>query len=185
VKEMSATINIDAPPMDVWSVLTDLSQYPDWNPLFREATGEIAIGKRIRLRSVHPANGRLMTVKPKIVTAEPGVELRWASSLPGIISGEHSFRLSVAEGGTTLVQSEAFRGLLVPFSGKILSRSEASFQSLNEAIKKRVEQNRLLMPLSGLGNMRIKTAAIIEAALLHDAEPADSLFAGDLSMVLV
>jgi hypothetical protein len=38
------------------------------------------------------------------------------------------------------VQSEAFRGLLVPLSGKILSRSEASFQSLNEAIKKRVEQ---------------------------------------------
>jgi hypothetical protein len=72
----------------------------------------------------------------------------------------------------------------VPFSGKILSRAEASFQSLNEAIKKRVEQSRLLMPLSSLSNMRIKTAAIIEAALLHDAEPADSLFAGDLSMVL-
>jgi hypothetical protein len=81
-----------------------------------------------------------MTVKPKIVTAEPGVELRWAASLPGIMSGEHSFRLSAAGGGTTLVQSEAFRGLLVPLSGKILSRSEASFQSLNEAIKKRVEQ---------------------------------------------
>jgi hypothetical protein len=126
--------------MDVWAVLTDLSQYPDWNPLFREATGEIAVGKRLRLRSVHPANGRLMTVKPKIVTAEPGVELRWAASLPGIMSGEHSFRLSAAGGGTTLVQSEAFRGLLVPLSGKILSRSEASFQSLNEAIKKRVEQ---------------------------------------------
>ena len=137
---MSATINVDAPPMDVWAVLTDLSQYPDWNPLFREATGEIAVGKRLRLRSVHPANGRLMTVKPKIVTAEPGVELRWAASLPGIMSGEHSFRLSAAGGGTTLVQSEAFRGLLVPLSGKILSRSEASFQSLNEAIKKRVEQ---------------------------------------------
>jgi hypothetical protein len=139
VKEMSATIEIAAPPQAVWAVLVDLSRYPDWNPVFREAAGEIATGKRIRLRSVHPANGRMMTVKPKIVSADPGTELRWASSLPGIISGEYSFRLTAADGGTRLVQSESFRGLLVPFSGKVLDRVQASFRSLNEAIKKRAE----------------------------------------------
>jgi hypothetical protein len=142
VKEMSATIEIAASPLAVWAVLVDLSRYPDWNPVFREATGEIAAGKRIRLRSVHPANGRMMTVKAKIVSADQGTELRWASSLPGIISGEHSFRLTAAGGGTRLVQSETFRGLLVPFSGKVLARAQASFGSLNEAIKKRAEANR-------------------------------------------
>jgi hypothetical protein len=139
MKAMSAAILIDAPPMDVWAVLTDLSRYPEWNPLFREASGEIAVGERIKLRSVHPANGRMMTVKPKIVTAEAGVELRWASSLPGIISGEHSFALTPVGGGTQVVQSESFAGLLVPLSGKILARAEASFAELNEALKKRVE----------------------------------------------
>ena len=137
MKTMSATIEISAPPLAVWAVLTDLSRYPEWNPLFREAEGEIAAGKRIRLRSVHPASGRLMTVKPRIVTAEPGVELRWTSSLPGIMSGEHAFALSPAGSGTRLDQSENFRGLLVPFSGKILARAEAGFRALNEAIKKR------------------------------------------------
>src|SRR6202042_91660 len=101
-------------------------------PLFLEASGEIAAGKRIRLRSVHPASGRLMTVKPRIVTAEPGVELRWASSLPGIMSGEHTFTLSPAGGGTRLDQSENFRGLLVPFSGTTLARAEASFRALTK-----------------------------------------------------
>jgi hypothetical protein len=139
MKTMSAAILIEAPPMDVWAVLTDLSRYPGWNPLFREASGEIAVGERIKLRSVHPANGRMMTVKPKILTAEAGVELRWASSLPGIISGDHSFALTPAGGGTQLVQSESFRGLLVPLSGKTLARAEASFAELNEALKKRVE----------------------------------------------
>jgi hypothetical protein len=38
-----------------------------------------------------------------------------------------------------VVQSESFRGLLVPLSGKILARAEASFAELNEALKKRVE----------------------------------------------
>ncbi len=139
MKTVSATILIDAPPMDVWTVLTDLSRYPEWNPLFREASGQIAAGARIRLRSVHPANGRMMTVKPKIVTAEAGVELRWAASLPGIMSGEHSFALSPAGSGTQVVQSESFRGLLVPLSGKTLARAEASFAELNEALKKRAE----------------------------------------------
>jgi hypothetical protein len=139
MKTMSATIQIDAPPMTVWAVLTDLGSYPDWNPLFREASGQVAVGSRIRLRSVHPANGRLMTVRPKITAADPGAELRWVAGLPGIISGEHSFALTAAGGGTRLVQSETFRGLLVPFSAKTFARSEVSFASLNEAIKKRAE----------------------------------------------
>jgi hypothetical protein len=139
MKTVSATIHIDAPPEAVWAVLTDLGRYPEWNPLFREASGQVAVGNRIRLRSVQSASGRLMTVKPKITVAEPGAELRWASSLPGIMSGEHSFALTQAGGGTRLVQSETFRGILAAFSGKTLAATEASFRALNEALKKRAE----------------------------------------------
>jgi hypothetical protein len=142
MRTVSATIEIDASPQEVWAILTDLSRYPEWNPLFRSAAGEVTVGKRIALRSVHPANGRTMTVKPKVVAAEPGTELRWTSSLPGIMTGEHSFVLSPANGGTRLVQSETFRGMLVPLAGKTLDRAAASFQALNEALKKRAETSR-------------------------------------------
>jgi hypothetical protein len=136
---MSATIDIGAPPAEVWAVLTDLGSYHEWNPLFVEADGTVAEGQRIRLRSKHPANGRLMTVKPKITVARPGTELRWASNLPGIIGGEHSFTLTQAGSGTRLVQSESFKGLLTKFPGKTFANAEASFQALNEALKKRAE----------------------------------------------
>jgi hypothetical protein len=139
VRTVSATIQIGAPPMAVWAILTDLGRYPEWNPLFLEAAGDIAAGQRIRLTSKQPATGRPMTVQPKIIVAEPGVALRWASSLPGIIGGEHSFELSAADGGTRLIQSESFRGLLVPFSGKTLASTEAAFQALNQALKERAE----------------------------------------------
>lgn len=139
MKTISATIQIDAPPEAVWAVLTDLSSYPEWNPLFREASGQVAVGNRVRLRSVHPANGRMMTVKPKITVADPGAELRWVASLPGIISGEHHFTLTPVDGGTQLEQGETYRGLLAAFSGKTFARAEESFQALNEALKKRVE----------------------------------------------
>jgi hypothetical protein len=123
----------------VWAVLTDLDRYPEWNPLFREASGQVVVGNRITLRSVHPANGRLMTVKPRITAADPGAELRWVASLPGIISGEHRFTLTPEDGGTRVEQSETFGGLLSVFSGKTFTKAEAQFRGLNEALKKRVE----------------------------------------------
>jgi hypothetical protein len=139
VKTVSASIGIDVPPAQVWTVLTDLASYPDWNPLFRAAAGEIAVGATITLKSAHPVGGRIMTVKATILAAEPGAELRWTAGLKGLIGGEHSFALSPAGNGARLVQSETFGGLLVPLSGTVLTRAEASFRDLNEAIKMRAE----------------------------------------------
>jgi hypothetical protein len=139
MRTMSATIDIGAPPMQVWAILTDLASYHEWNPLFVAATGSITVGQRITLRSKHPANGRLMTVKPTITAAEPGTELRWTSSLPGIISGEHTFTLTPTGSGTRVTQSETFRGVLARFSGKTFTNAEGSFQALNQALKERAE----------------------------------------------
>ena len=137
MKTVSATTQIDAPPMAVWAVLTDLRRYPEWNPLFREASGEVAVGSRITLRAVQPANGRLMTVKAKIVAADPGAELRWASALPAIMSGEHSFVLTPLNGGTRLAQTEIYGGLLAATVS--VPRTETIFQAMNDALKQRVE----------------------------------------------
>jgi hypothetical protein len=138
MKMVSATTWIDASPMKVWAILTDLSRYQDWNPFFREAAGEVAVGRRIFLRAC-PAGGRPMKIRPTITAAQAGAELGWAARLPGILSGEHRFTLRPGNGGTLVVQSETFRGLLVPFSGKTLRRAEASFQALNGALKARAE----------------------------------------------
>jgi hypothetical protein len=81
-----------------------------------------------------------MTVKVKVLAAEPGAQLRWVSSLPGIITGEHSFTLTPA-GGTRLVQTETYRGLLARMSAKSISRTKASFEALNQAIKQRAEHD--------------------------------------------
>jgi transposase len=109
------------------------------NPLFREASGQLGAGNKITLKSVHPVNGRTMTVKVSVLAADPARELRWRSSLPGIMTGEHSFTLTPADGGTRLVQTEIYTGLLARFSAKTTSSFQASFQALNDAIKQRAE----------------------------------------------
>jgi hypothetical protein len=135
---VTATIQIDATPAQVWAVLTDLASYPQWNPLFPEASGELTAGSRISLKS-RPSSGRPMTIRPRIVTVRPAAELRWVASLPGIIGGEHAFVLIGADGGTRLQQSETFRGVLASFARKAIAGAEADFRALNEAIKSRAE----------------------------------------------
>jgi hypothetical protein len=82
-----------------------------------------------------------------VLAAEPAADWRLHAGLPGIFgrlicSGEHRFALTAAGRGTRLVQSEAFRGILVPFIGTALAGAQASFQGQNEALKKRVETHR-------------------------------------------
>jgi hypothetical protein len=138
MRTVSSAIDIDAPPSKVWAVLTDLAAYPEWNKLFPQASGQIEVGRRLTL-ATRPTVGRAMTIRPKLLVVQPGAELRWVASVPGIIGGEHSFVLTAVGGGTRLVQSETFRGLLVPLAGKTITAIEADYAALNRALKQRVE----------------------------------------------
>ena len=139
MKTVSYAIDIDVRLSQVWAVLDDLAAYPERNPLFPQASGQLAVGERLTLAS-RPTVGRPMTIRPKLLAVQPGAELRWVSSLTGIIGGEHSFTLTAVSVGTRLVQSETFRGVLVPLSGKTIAAAEADFAALNRALKQRVEE---------------------------------------------
>lgn len=145
MRAIAAEIDIDAPPSQVWAVLTDLPRYPEWNPFIREAAGEVRAGARLRLR-MFPRAGRPMTFRPRVLVATTDIELRWVGRLvlPGVFDGEHCFRLSpraTTEGTHThLRQTERFSGLLVPVLGKTIFATVENFRALNEALKNRVEQ---------------------------------------------
>jgi hypothetical protein len=139
ISAISATIEIAAPPEQVWAVLTDLASYPEWNPVFREASGQLTPGNRVTITSTHPETGHTMTVKVKVLTAESASELRWVSSVLGVMTSEHSFILSLTSGGTQLVQTQTYRGMFTRFPPKTIRRIQASFEAINQAIKQRAE----------------------------------------------
>jgi hypothetical protein len=141
-KRLSAHVDIGATPERVWDVLTDLAAYQEWNPFIVRAEGVVGPGRRLTLR-MQPVGGRAMTLRPRLVEVAAGRELRWRGrlGLPGLMDAEHTFELQPQPGGTRLVQSETFRGILVPFVAASLDRSTLpAFEAMNEALRRRAEE---------------------------------------------
>ena len=42
MRTISASIDIAAPPDEVWAVLADLDSYREWNPFIQSASGKLA-----------------------------------------------------------------------------------------------------------------------------------------------
>jgi uncharacterized protein YndB with AHSA1/START domain len=55
VRTISATVDIAAPPDQVWDVLADLDGYPDWNPFSRTEGDFRALNRALKQRAEHGA----------------------------------------------------------------------------------------------------------------------------------
>jgi hypothetical protein len=103
--------------------------------------GELRAGARLSVE-IAPPGGRAMTFRPTVIAVETERELRWLGHLlvPGLLDGEHSFRLeALSEGRTRLTQAETFRGLLVGLFAGTLKKTQSGFAQMNVALKHRAE----------------------------------------------
>ena len=141
-KAIKTEILINSTPEKVWQMLTNFEHYPNWNPFIKSIHGEKTVGGKLVIE-VQPANRKVMTFKPVILTFDANKELRWLGSGPvkGLFDGEHYFKIVGQENGTTkFIHGEKFSGLLVSFMPKLLKDTEVGFERMNEAIKKECEQ---------------------------------------------
>ena len=142
MEELHSQIEINASAERVWHLLTDFASYSQWNPFIRRISGEPTTGERLQVR-LEPPESRGITLRPKVLTAEPNHQLRWLGHLfvPGLFDGEHSFVIQpLGEDRVRFVQREAFRGLLVPLLARSLDNSTlGGFEEMNQALKERAE----------------------------------------------
>jgi hypothetical protein len=143
--EIQSEITIDGTPDEVWAVLSDFPTYGEWNPGMAHVEGEAVTGARLRI-VFKLKGGRAMTMRPTVLVAEPGRELRWMGRLlmPGIFDGEHRFEIKAdADGRVRFVQGERFKGLLVPFLRKMIEEDTLqTFEAVNAALAARVTELR-------------------------------------------
>jgi hypothetical protein len=141
MRSISVVTEIAAPIKTVWAEVSAVSKYAEWNPFITAFTGDLVPGNRVEVR-IAPPGGRPMTFRPTITAVTEGRDLEWLGRLvmPGVFDGRHSFRLEATDDGRTrLTQAEEFSGVLVPFVGKILERTRAGFEAMNESVRVRAE----------------------------------------------
>ncbi len=135
-KTFHAEITIDATPAEVWSVLTDVSGYADWNPLLVPISGEILEGAEVVYRMTQP-NGTQSTMTSRIGKVIALEELHQHAGIPGILTAHHSYRLEPTQGGTRLIQHEVDNGIAMLFWDS--SWVQPTYEKVNQALKLRVE----------------------------------------------
>jgi hypothetical protein len=143
MREISTEIEIAASPERVWTILTDQSALPSWNPFIRSMTGRLAEGERIEVE-IAPPGRSAMTFRPSLLAVKPARELRWLGSLGvyGIFDGDHAFLLErVSAHRTRFRQAERFSGLLASFimRGDMADATCKGFIAMNDALKRRAE----------------------------------------------
>ncbi|KAB1192716.1 SRPBCC domain-containing protein [Haloferax sp. MBLA0076] len=141
-REITTSIEIDAPPERVWDTLVDFDTYDEWNPFMRIA-GRANVGATLVVH-LRPPGGRESVFEPDVTKCEKHREFRWLGHLfvPGLFDGEHQFRLEPLDGGTKtrFVHAETFSGILAGLVLRFIGdKTKAGFEAMNEALKVRVE----------------------------------------------
>ena len=134
-------IKISSPPQKVWEILTNFDKYPKWNPFITSISGNQTIGSQLNV-VIQPPGGNNMTFKPHVLQFDPCKQFRWKGKLliKGIFDGEHFFKLTDNnDGTTTLIHGELFSGLLVGLMKKPLQKTKQGFEMMNQAIKDQCE----------------------------------------------
>ncbi len=101
------------------------------------------LGKKFNVR-IEPPEAQGMSFTPVLLAFEPNKEFRWKGKLfvKGLFDGEHQFKLiKNTDGSTTLIHSEKFSGILVPFFSKMIDvNTRKGFEMMNEKLKELAEK---------------------------------------------
>ena len=142
MRKIETQIEINAPIENVWNVLMDHDEYPNWNPFIKKISGSTALGDKFSA-TIQNEGSKPMTFIPLVLVNQPNQEFRWKGKLfvKGLFDGEHYFILEkINATKTRFLHGEHFTGIL---KGLVLKMIEADtlkgFEAMNLALKLRIE----------------------------------------------
>ena len=130
--ETSVSINILANAGIVWTLLTNVSDYPRWNSTVVSIKGEIKEGGTIELKSTLDEK-RIFKLKVKEVTSEK--RLVWGDNM-----GNRVYTIDQGKGdGIVFTMTEKIGGAFFPLFAKYIPSFDESFERFAADIKKEAE----------------------------------------------
>ncbi|CCG08410.1 SRPBCC domain-containing protein [Pararhodospirillum photometricum] len=133
---------INAPPSQVWQVLTDFPRIGTWNTVLQSIRGRAETGAFLLL-TVKLEGRPVLFIPARVTECRPETELVWRGSLPGLFAGDHFFRLQAQPDNTTLLtHGEVFSGLLADtvMTPALRETSRRAYEAINTGLKAEVER---------------------------------------------
>jgi len=139
MREFSISVDINAAPAVVWSVMIDVERWHEWTASITSVTrldpGPLAIGARAHVRQP-----KLRPADFVVTELEPGTQFTWITKSPGVVAtARHS--VEPIDGGTRARLSVRFDGLLAAAIAWAFGRLTDEYLALEAAgLKKRSEE---------------------------------------------
>lgn len=131
-RETEVAIDIRARPQDVWSVLTNATEYPRWNTTVVSLDGQIALGERIQLKSVLDPK---RTFKLKVLELEAPRRMVWGDAM-----GKRTYEITEKDSSTvTFSMREKIGGPLFPLFAGMIPPFDEVFDKFAADLKKKTE----------------------------------------------
>jgi uncharacterized protein YndB with AHSA1/START domain len=131
-RETFVRIDIKADAAIVWALLTKASDYPRWNSTVTSIEGDIALGEKIKLKSILDAK---RSFKLKVTEFEADKKLIWGDG-----QGNRVYSIMKNDNGTvTFSMNEKIGGLMFPLYAKMIPPFDQSFEQFASDLKKESE----------------------------------------------
>ena len=133
-------IGVAAPAETIWELLQDVERWPQWNPLYTQASGKLGIGAALRLHESLPGKPPRQ-LSPVVVDWEPRAQILWREN--GVLARTMRYIEieALTETGCIFANGAFFHGAVGQLQAKSQRRATfEGFQALGEAVKRLSEQ---------------------------------------------
>ncbi len=131
-------MGVPTPASVVWRVISNLSGWSDWNPLYTRAQGQLRIGERLTLTEQVPGQGKRVIV-PTVVDWVPDIQILWRMSQGGMLRRFRYLEIDkLSDEACIFSNGEDWWGLSARFIGKSRRRAmRQAFEAMGEAVRDR------------------------------------------------
>jgi Polyketide cyclase / dehydrase and lipid transport len=139
VVDFQISIDIDAPPETVWSVVTDIERWHEWTASIRSIRrldrGPLAVGSRALIRQP-----KLLPAMWRVTAIEQGRSFTWKSGLPLMwVHAHHS--VAPVDAGSRATLHLQFEGVFGHMMGRALRRINETYLGMEaRGLKRRSEE---------------------------------------------
>ncbi|MGV7222128.1 MAG: SRPBCC family protein [Nitrospinales bacterium] len=144
MREIRTEIEIAAPLTKVWSILTDIDSWKEWNPIVTQASGVASLGSTLSVTMCDDDGKDGPKYSPTITILEEPKQFRWRAKMMAgfLMTNDKLLELEEISSGTRLIHKELFSGILVPiFWSKLEKGCPQMLNSMNDALKNLAEKS--------------------------------------------